>query len=118
MDYIQFLKSKEIADQDSGFNVKELKGSLERSEIFSDESDTDGMVELAISNGKMECHSGCETEWITEDHDVEYAGEDIKIRINPRYLYQILDRMDQFTLSENRILFRCGEFQHVIALVA
>lgn len=98
---------------------KESKNSLIRSEIFSNScQEEDNPVEIVLSNGKLECKKEAgDGSWIIEDNEISYNGKEIQIKVVPKYLYQILDKMSSLIIGSNSILFECEKFKYVMALM-
>lgn len=95
------------------------KEILDRAGVFVEtDFDQDKFVEISISSkGMMKIRAEGDTGWFEETARVRgYKGEEASFNINPQYLQQILSSMNTAVIGEDRVLFKTGNFQHIVAL--
>ena len=96
---------------------EELKEILERSKVLvSGEMDSKEVV-IAFKKGKIICQATGAVGQITEQVDTGYKDKDLKIIIHPELLMEIMKRVSEATIGDDKILFKDKEgFEHVIIL--
>jgi len=98
---------------------EELKESLERTRILSDEDIVTGnrMVKVTIKKDTMLCHGECALGQIDEHVKIDYSGKEISFHIVPDFLYEILGKTQSMTVGEETLKFKTKTFQHTIQLI-
>jgi hypothetical protein len=104
------------------FPRKSLQRSLNATGIMVEEADIiDTFVQVEIEPNSIilssERSKGMATGWTKSRIETEYEGTSVHFKINPMFLYQILDRMTNFSIrTKKRALFTKDNFTHIIAL--
>ncbi len=114
----------EYPDINQFFNVKgekikfpkSLAGAIDRSQTFvTADFEEDLEVDLTISDKKITCRGEGNIGWVEEDTRINYKGPEIKIKINPSFLSQIVNLRDVI-IGKTCLLFEGENFSHVVRL--
>jgi DNA polymerase III sliding clamp (beta) subunit (PCNA family) len=97
---------------------KRTKGMLDRASVFATtEFSQDSQVEVTVKDGTMMIHGKGEGGWFKEKSKVEYKGKEVKFTVNPDFLSQMLDILDEATVGENSLKLEGEGFVHVVSLM-
>lgn len=111
---------KKLFDIKSGVEIvlpKKLKEILNEVSIISQsESDLEKMVDIEIKDNVLMCTSSKDIAWMTKKIKTKQNSQNIRFQINPVFLSQILDKIDNIELSQNLIYFSAPNFNHFIAI--
>jgi DNA polymerase III sliding clamp (beta) subunit (PCNA family) len=96
----------------------ELKDSLQRTRILSDEDLVTGnrMVNIVIKDEKMFCHGECNVGQIDETINIDYNGERLSFDIVSDFLFEILGKTKTMTVGDESLRFKTKTLQHIIQL--
>ena len=95
----------------------DLKFIIDRVQIMTEgEFKQDLNVEIKIKKGQMTCTGQGSLGYIKEKTKIDYDGDDIKIKIHPVFLNDILERLDELIITRNSLLFKGEGFDHIISL--
>ena len=99
---------------------KDLKDSLSRAEILAseDERSKNKVVGIEIVGGKIVCSGQGQSGWVTEKVTTSHKGDIPKFFINPGMLAQVLDSVQEATMTGRSLIFQGDGFSHVVALIA
>lgn len=84
--------------------------------VFADPVMIDSRLTIKIGDQKISCRSENEKGWAEYDLEADSKVDDLQFEINPTFLAAILKHATTVVHGENRLLFRSGAFQHVVAL--
>jgi hypothetical protein len=104
------------------FPKEPLQRSLNATGIMVEEADMiDRFVQVELEPNSIilssERSKGMATGWTKSRIETEYEGTPVHFKINPTFLYQVLDRMTKFSIrTKKRALFTKDNFTHIIAL--
>jgi DNA polymerase III sliding clamp (beta) subunit (PCNA family) len=98
----------------------ELKDAIETVSIMvEDEILTYQFIEITIKNDRIECRGEQPDKrgWATQS--LEFAQEidienPITMSVNPKFFIQVLDENADVFTGESKILFKTGDFQHIL----
>lgn len=94
----------------------EVLPAIEACDIFADPVALDSRMTLKIQKDVLCCKSKNDRGWMEYSLDVKTKIDNLEIDINPIFLGHILKHATMVTHGENKLLFRSGAFQHVMAL--
>jgi hypothetical protein len=95
---------------------KELRTAVKSVEFLADNENVyERFVTIETVDGKLRCGSENSRGWTNFVLD-QTIDRDIKFRINPAFLYEILDKVTEITLGLDKALFKTDKFIHVMAL--
>ena len=95
---------------------KELRDAVDSVEFMADnENPFERFVTIETVDGKLRCGAENDRGWTNFVLD-QTLDRDVKFRINPAFLFEILDKVTTITLGPDKALFETGKFKHVMAL--
>ncbi len=95
----------------------ELKQVAGRSaELASGEFEYDKSIRLCFSKGTLKCIGEGEIGNYSEELDMKYTGKEMETSIQPNLLIEIIDKLQDATITDNTIIFRGDTFDHLILL--
>lgn len=96
---------------------KDIKKSIKISSIMADGNfDIDKKIDVELSDGKIKCKGQNQSGWVESEAELSYKKDDIKFSINPDFFSHILDKATTACHNGNVLLFRSGNFKHLISL--
>lgn len=103
------------------FPREPLQQSLKTTEIMVEDVDmVDKHIQVEVEPDSIILSSqrskGMSTGWTRSRIEIEYEGEPIEFKINPKFLHQILDRLTKFSVKTGQIMFTRENFTHIIAM--
>ena len=113
LDYVKsFFKNQEGAELTL---VTELKAGID-SMIFMADGDTQSnkAMDISIKKDMLICNTETDRGWVNKEIDIEYAGDEIDLCINPIFLSQILATTTKAIVGKDRTWLSTGAFQHAI----
>lgn len=106
-----------------GIEIKlpdELKESLQRTKILSDEDIVTGnrMITITIKDNKLICHGECIIGEIEDTIKIDYEKKKISFAIVPDFLSEILDnKIQTVIIGDSSLNFKSKNLQHRIRLI-
>jgi hypothetical protein len=78
------------------------------------ENPYDSFVTVFTEENQLKVNAENERGW--SSYIVGDFDKDIKFKVNPAFLYEIMDKVGTITLGTNKALFETDNFKHVMAL--
>lgn len=96
-----------------------FKGAVENVIVLaSDLSDRSGKrIDVHFEGGEIHIEGSNDLGWVEKIIPFEYDKDPIHIKINSKFLLQILNRSTQFAVKKEIVYFCNGPFQHIIMQV-
>jgi len=95
---------------------KELRIAVKSVEFLADNDNPfERFVTIETADGKLRCGAENDRGWTNFVLD-QTLDRDVKFRINPAFLFEILDKVTKITLGPDKALFQTDKFKHVMAL--
>lgn len=85
------------------------------STLVTADFDLDRFVNLIIEKNFLTCKGKGPHGSVSEKIDIDYNGKEIKIKVHPGFLMEILKQLNSMTIGE-RLLFQGDNFEHAICL--
>ncbi len=86
--------------------------------LASDLSDRSGkLILLNVLKDRIEVEGSNELGWVKKTIPFKYSGDPINIKMNSKFLSQILSRSTKLAVKEDVVYFHNGPFQHIIMQV-
>ena len=85
------------------------------STLVTADFDLDRFVDLTIEDGALTCKGKGPHGSVSEEIDIDYDGKEIKIKVHPGFLMEILKQLNSMIVGE-RLLFQGENFEHAICL--
>ena len=93
-----------------------LKQIIKTSSILAEgEFDIARKIEVNISGSMIKCKGQNKAGWVEGEISLKFDG-DISFSINPEFFIHILDKATTVIIGEDKLLFRSGQFKHLISL--
>ena len=99
--------------------LKDLKNSLSRVEVLAGEDgrSKNKVISIEIADGKIICSGQNQSGWVTEKIPTSHKGNIPKFFINPSMLAQVLDSVQEATMTDHSLVFEGKDFSHIVALI-
>lgn len=97
---------------------KKMREALERAEIFAKrEFSIDSEVTVTIEEGQMLITAHADSGWFEEVIRIRYKDTPIQFQAHPSFLAEMLDKVNDCELGQDRMKFEGDNWVHVVALV-
>lgn len=104
------IKGEEIKLPDSFESIVDRVSTLVTADF-----DLDRFVDLVIKDNVLTCRGRGPHGSVLEKIDIDYNGEEIKVKVHPGFLAEILKQLSSMIIGE-RLLFQGKLFSHAICL--
>ena len=104
------IKGEEIKLPDSFESIVDRVSTLVTADF-----DLDRFVDLTIKDNVLTCRGRGPHGSVLEKIDIDYNGEEIKVKVHPGFLAEILKQLSSMIIGE-RLLFQGKLFSHAICL--
>lgn len=95
---------------------KGLAEAADRAEVFSGEDDDNNKVTVELRTGKCRIRGEGANGWYSETKPLKYSGVDLKFRIAPKLLAEIVRRHNECELNIGKLKVDGGKFVYVSCL--
>jgi len=108
----------EKADFDARFKFPEdLKDTLEIALVMAEDEGIHTHVDISIRDNEFKCGARKNRGEVERLSPIQYSGEPVEFKINPKFLLQALGKPTTMSIRLNRAFISSGDFKHIIALV-
>ncbi len=98
---------------------KKMAEALERAQIFAKkEFDNDSEVLVKLEEGQMVISAQADSGWFEESVRTKYDDPPVSFRSHPTFLSEMLGKVQECILGEDRMRFEGPNWIHVVALTA
>lgn len=96
---------------------KKLSSAVQAVSVMTDaEFEIDRSISFTMADEKIALQGRKDIGYIKKTLPVTYASPEIKFEINPTFLREILKITGEVIIGENLLLFKSGNFKHIIAI--